>query len=66
MPKVVTLQQNNNLLVSQLESIYNRYGAGIYSLCLRLLADQNQAESATVDVFVQFGVVIYKRCWWSK
>ncbi len=41
-------------LASQLESIYGRYGQGIYSLCLRLLADEKAAQSATVDVFVKF------------
>lgn len=38
----------------QLEAIYKRYGSSIYSLCLRLLADEKAAESATVDVFVMF------------
>lgn len=41
-------------LASQLESIYCRYGRGIYTLCLRLIADEKAAESATVDVFVKF------------
>ena len=40
--------------VSGLESIYRRYGQGIYTFCLRLLANEKAAESATVDAFVQF------------
>ena len=38
-----------------LELVYQRYGDRVYSLCLRLLVDVRQAESATVDVFVRFG-----------
>jgi predicted RNA polymerase sigma factor len=41
--------------VAQIESVYRRYGERIFSLRLRLLADMREAESATVDVFVQFG-----------
>lgn len=39
----------------QLESVYRHYGSRVYLLCLRLIADAIKAESATVDVFVQFG-----------
>ena len=39
----------------QLESVYRRYGTEIYTLCLRLLADEKAAESATVGVFVKLG-----------
>jgi len=42
-------------LASQLESIYGWYGEGIYTLCLRLIANKKAAESATVEVFVKFG-----------
>lgn len=45
----------DKLNVTQIESVYRRYGERIFSLCLRLLADMREAESATVDVFVQFG-----------
>jgi RNA polymerase sigma-70 factor, ECF subfamily len=45
----------DRLNVTQIESVYRRYGERIFSLCLRLLADIREAESATVDVFVQFG-----------
>jgi hypothetical protein len=34
---------------------YLRYGQGVYTFCLRLLANKKAAESATVDVFVRFG-----------
>jgi DNA-directed RNA polymerase specialized sigma24 family protein len=44
----------NNSSVSGLESVYRRYGQGIYTFCLRLLANEKAAESATVDAFVQF------------
>jgi hypothetical protein len=44
----------NNSSLSGLESIYRRYGQGIYTFCLRLLANEKAAESATIDVFVQF------------
>jgi hypothetical protein len=40
---------------SQLRAIYDLYGERVYSLCLRLLASEREAESATVDVFVRFG-----------
>lgn len=45
----------NNSSLSGLESIYRRYGQGIYTFCLRLLANEKAAESATVDAFVRFG-----------
>lgn len=41
-------------IASQLESVYRRHGKGIYTLCLRLVADEKAAEIATVDVFVKF------------
>lgn len=44
----------NNSYLSTLESIYRRYGEGIYTFCLRFLGNKKAAESATVDVFVQF------------
>lgn len=44
----------HEFIVSNLKPIYERYGVFVYSLCLRLLADKNAAESATIDVFVQF------------
>ena len=43
----------NTSSVSGLESIYRRYGQGIYTFCLRLLTNEKAAESATVDAFVQ-------------
>jgi hypothetical protein len=54
MANIVISQQESNLWASQLEAVYNRYGAGIYSLCLRLLTNKDAAESATIDVFVRF------------
>jgi len=54
MANLITSYQDSNVCVSQLEAIYKRYGAGVYTLCLRLLADEKTAESATADVFVQF------------
>jgi hypothetical protein len=44
----------NNSYISTLESVYRRYGHDIYTFCLRLLANEKAAESAMVDVFVQF------------
>jgi hypothetical protein len=44
----------NNYYLSALESTYRRHGHGIYTFCLRLLANEKAAESATVDVFVEF------------
>lgn len=51
----IGLEVNNELQVSQLRAIYDRYGGRVYSLCLRLLASEKAAESATVEVFVRFG-----------
>lgn len=45
----------DNSALSRLESVYRRYGQGIYTFCLRLLANEKAAESATVDAFVRFG-----------
>jgi hypothetical protein len=47
-------ESSDTTFASQLESIYSRYGQGIYTLCLRLMANEKAAESATVDVFVKF------------
>ncbi|MCI0489299.1 MAG: hypothetical protein L0229_22125 [Blastocatellia bacterium] len=44
----------SDLESSRLESIYNKYGGRIYSLCLRLLADETAAEDATAEAFVRF------------
>jgi hypothetical protein len=44
----------NKLSASRLELLYNQYGASVYSLCLRLLADRKPAEDATVDAFLWF------------
>ena len=38
----------------RLETIYKQHGGHIYSLCLRLLADQCRAEDATAEAFVRF------------
>jgi hypothetical protein len=54
MANVIISQPESNLWASELEAVYDRYGAGIYSLCLRLLTNKGAAESATVDVFVCF------------
>ncbi|HWP45068.1 MAG TPA: hypothetical protein VNO14_17630 [Blastocatellia bacterium] len=51
----IDLEMNNDPQVSQLKAIYDLYGGRVYSLCLRLLASEKAAESATVDVFVRFG-----------
>lgn len=48
------LEGNDNLQDSQLKTIYDRHGGRVYSLCLRLLANQKAAESATADAFVMF------------
>nr|AIA12407.1 Sigma-70, region 4 [uncultured bacterium] len=39
---------------SQLASVYSRYAARVYSFSRRLIVDVSLAESATIDVFVQF------------
>jgi DNA-directed RNA polymerase specialized sigma24 family protein len=44
----------HSFLTAKLKPVYDRYGAFVYSLCLRLLADKKAAESATIEVFVQF------------
>lgn len=41
--------------VSRLESLYHRYAGVVYTICLRLLANVQRAEEATVSVFVRFG-----------
>ncbi|HKP12613.1 MAG TPA: sigma factor-like helix-turn-helix DNA-binding protein, partial [Blastocatellia bacterium] len=40
---------------STLESAYRRFGAHVYSLCMRLLGDAPGAEAATVRAFVAVG-----------
>lgn len=47
------IELGNNSVALRLESTYRRYGHGIYMFCLRLLANERAAESATFDVFVQ-------------
>jgi DNA-directed RNA polymerase specialized sigma24 family protein len=44
----------SKLSISRLESLYNKHGTNIYSLCLRMLTNQKPAEDATVDTFVRF------------
>lgn len=39
--------------ISNLESLYSRYGAGIYTFCLHLLTNPRAAEKTTVNAFVQ-------------
>lgn len=39
--------------VSRLESVYRHYAPRVYTLCLRLLADEKAAESLTIHVFLQ-------------
>ncbi len=53
MTNIVIPQHDSNLSALWLESIYNRYGAHIYSLCLRLLTKEKAAEVSTVDAFVR-------------
>lgn len=48
-----TIDRGHNSVALRLESIYRRYGQGIYTFCLRLLANERAAESATVDVFIE-------------
>lgn len=40
--------------LSLLESLYRRYAAQVYTICLRLLSSVRAAEEATVAVFVRF------------
>lgn len=54
MVSFVVSKPSNKLSDSRLESLYDRYGANVYSLCLRLLTNQKPAEDATVDAFVRF------------
>ena len=39
---------------NKLKPVYNTYSGHVYSLCLRLLADERSASAATVEVFVRF------------
>lgn len=41
--------------ISRLEAAYRLHAAGVYTLCLRLLADVREAGDATVRVFARFG-----------
>ena len=43
---------------AQLEFAYGNYAGRIYALCLRLLADRRQAESATAKVFSRFSRIM--------
>ena len=54
MANAVTIQPDGSDWHPKLESLYQQYGRGIYTLCLRLLADEQQAMAATADVFVRF------------
>ena len=54
-------ESRNNISLPALESVYRCYGQGIYTFCLRLLANDKAAESATVDVFVRFGKELISR-----
>jgi DNA-directed RNA polymerase specialized sigma24 family protein len=40
--------------VAELESLYKRFGQEVYTLCLRLLANESSAELATIEVFLGF------------
>ena len=59
-PKKLPQMSNDNgrmlraFLLAKLKTIYDSYGILVYTLCFRLLADKQAAESATVDVFVEF------------
>lgn len=46
--------RGKNNTASQLASVYSRYAARVYTFCRRLLVDVSLAESATIDVFLQF------------
>lgn len=50
-----SIQPKHSLQDATIKSTYIRYDKRIYSLCLRLLADMYEAETATVEAFVQFG-----------
>ena len=54
MVSFVVSKPSNKLSASRLESLYNEYGANVYSLCLRLLTKQKPAEDATVVTFERF------------
>jgi DNA-directed RNA polymerase specialized sigma24 family protein len=41
--------------LTKLKSVYDRYSQQIYTLCVRLLANEREAETATIEVFVQLG-----------
>ena len=54
MAKTSDSQNQNRVSTLRLESLYNQYGANIYSLCVRVLTRARSAEDATVDTFVRF------------
>ena len=41
--------------LSQFEAVYRKHGRRVYTLCLRLLADEPAAEEATAQALVRFG-----------
>lgn len=41
--------------LSQFEAVYRKHGRRVYTLCLRLLADETAAEEATAQALVRFG-----------
>ena len=49
-----TMHLGDSVRAQDLEAGYRQFGERIYTLCLRLLADKEAAEDATVDVFVRF------------
>lgn len=54
MGKTAVSKNGNKPSALRLKSLYNQYGANVYSLCLRLLTKQKPAEDATVDTFLRF------------
>ena len=42
-------------ILLRLEGVYRGHGRRVYTLCLRLLADETAAEDATAQAFAQFG-----------
>ncbi len=48
-------ESDHNPGLIKLKSVYDRYSQQIYTLCVRLLADDREAETATIEVFVQLG-----------
>ncbi len=50
--------------MAQLESLYRRYVARVYTLCLRLLATVQTAEEATAQVFIRLSRELAN--WWDE